>query len=520
MSEYKSQLLSELDDLINLDYEYYQELKDKGVSKNVALIRATIRAIHKKSEFKGISQYSIHNLISDIAYDEYNLIDYKKHDRKFIDHNTVKLKNFNGTTVKLLKRFGLEYEFKDNVLENFSDSQLQQELQKRNLIDTGDELSLESNELDSNDDLTLDDDLDFELEDLDLDLDDDLELELDDDELSLDDEFLERDLDEDDDLELDLDDDDFDLNDDTELDFSDDEYEEENGFGIYKFFNTKSAGHISTDNLANSKLDDKLKILFYIQNRPCNSASYFNIKKLSNEIGINATTLRSLINELISLEYIKEHSKLYVTSGLTCLSITTKGWTVLYKETLFDHYMKDSVQFSQAYDKIFVEKNEIQKLFTVNRNKITFADFSEKTLVDKPYHLVSQLLLDTAPNDSYIRIGNTYYTIPYHRILDCIDVLRAMRDQNRNEHYNSYISELQTAYKLDIRTASKYLYYFVHHQDETFMIDNSDLAARFFGNAIPPSEYVIGLMIENGFIKEVDEYKKTFRVTELGRSLV
>ncbi|NOH30995.1 hypothetical protein F0244_22905 [Vibrio mediterranei] len=518
MSEYKSQLLSELDDLINLDYEYYQELKGKGVSKNVALIRATIRAIHKKSEFKGISQYSIHNLISDIAYDEYNLIDYKKHDRKFIDHNTVKLKNFNGTTVKLLKRFGLEYEFKDNVLENFSDSQLQQELQKRNLVDTGDELSLESNELDSNDDLTLDDDLDFELEDLELDLDDDLELELDD-ELSLDDNYIERDLD--DDLELDLDDDDFDLNDDTELDFSDD-YEDTNGFGLYRFFKTKSAGMICIDNLANSKLDDKLKILFYIQNRPCNGASYFNIKKLSDEIGINATTLRSLINELISLEYIKEHSKLYVTSGLTCLSITTKGWTVLYKETLFDHYMKDRVKYAKEHDKLISENNQFQQLFKVDRNTVFFADYDEELLLNSQIETLANLLLDTYPNDAYIKINNEYYTLPYHRILEYVEFLSSLSCLEPHL-YVSYISELQTAYKEDIRTSSKYLYYFAHHQNGWFDIDHKELARRFFNDALLPSQYVISELIRNGLLEESLDSKSEetlYRVTDLGLTLI
>ncbi|WP_411062416.1 hypothetical protein AAFX13_00485 [Vibrio parahaemolyticus] len=529
MSKYKNNVLSELDDLINIDYEYYQELLDKGVNKNISFFRATFRSTLKDEKYKDIDKFAIINMIRDLISDEYFLIKFQEHNHSFINEKTVELSEFKASTVNELKAFGLEYKFKDNVLDNFSDSQLKEELQKRNIIDKGNELSLESNTIDSNDDLSLDDDLDFELEDFDLALDDedlDLELDLDeelDEELTLDDE-----IDLDDDEELTLDEDlDEDLDDELDLDFSDEEdllldddlddliaikelnlesfdfpeiiellnnQKTRERFVLPAYIKMNNGEKIENGILHLTSLSEKEQLLFYFSSFPI--VSYHKVSELSYFTDVKISNIRSELNSLIDDGLIKEHQQMNGVNGSYAYSVTSLGWDYICKLTTHKSF-REWAKLTKEKENTFAETEKLSSLLKVNGSKVNFEDYRTEYLNHfRDEKLFRELSLDPTEPDLLINLYRKRYSIPYQSTLDWINALRILRNKNPNARHNCYISALQTAYKRDFRTLSKYYYYFDKYKEDTFTIDHRKVADLLFGGAIEPSKYVIEHMVK------------------------
>lgn len=525
MSKYKHKVLSELDELINIDYEYYQELLDKGVNKNISFFRATFRSTLKDEKYKDIDNFSIIKMIRDLISDEYFLIKFQEHSHSFINEKTVELSEFKASTVNELKAFGLEYKFKDNVLDNFSDSQLQEELQKRNIVDKGNELSLESNTIDSNDDLSLDDDLDFELEDLDdidLSLDDedlDLELDLDDDEeLTLDEDLDdELDLDFSDEEELSLDDDELDLEEDLLLDDDLDDLiaikelnlesfdfpeiiellnnqKTRERFILPAYIKMNNGEKIENGILHLTSLSEKEQLLFYFCSFPI--VSYHKVSELSHFTDLKISNIRSELNSLIYDGLIKEHQQMNGVNGSYAYSVTSLGWDYICKLTTHKSFREWS-KLTKEKENTFAETEKLSSLLKVNGNKVNFEDYRTEYLNHfRDEKLFRELSLDPTEPDLLINLYRKRYSIPYQSTLDWINALRILRNKNPNARHNCYISALQTAYKRDFRTLSKYYYYFDKYKEDTFTIDHRKVADLLFGGAIEPSKYVIEHMIK------------------------
>ncbi|ELA7830734.1 hypothetical protein Q6U52_000894 [Vibrio alginolyticus] len=497
MSKNQLPIISELESLINIDYEYYQELIEAGVTQRLAFLRATFRYLIK--EHSGIKQSETSDIIRDVCWDEYYLMKWKHHSRYFSDLKTFKLEDMDLDKVKALKKLNFDYVIPEESLSQISDKQLEEELARRTtpveevvkeepLVE---EVVEETNYFDIDIDFDELDDSD-ELDDLDLD-----------DDIELDDDF-------DDDFDEDLDDD-------LHLDF-----EEADESHKKKVLNEIKSEY-------NNSLPIVYRVLNFFKQRGHLTGDYASRKKIEDEVGVPFSQIKPLLEDMIENGAVHKSGVMYPNYALNCYSVSQFGYRIL--RILEEMLCLEQNDYENEINKLNLHTDSIDKglrlydLFNIEDDgAVKFFEYRKEYVSEIFLDNLNKLDKEKSNTDSIITYYGNTYSYKYDDTLQIIDMLRVLRDKNPNSRYNSFIGLLQDNYRDDSRTHSKYLRKFIQlskkDKNGFFAINKDDCANELFGGALEKSNYIIWALHERDFIRCLGniEEKEKYHIREEAKS--
>lgn len=444
---------------------YYVELKHASVNDEIAILRAEFRDMLLNYGEDNI--YDVYKILKDIMFDEMFLLVQNEHSNNFKNLNEYQFqKNVDDDIANVLKKMNINYCVDSKPLQHFSDEQLREELDKRNvtekMIDKADKIPDELN-----------------LDGLILDLEDDLNLDLDDEDLELD------------------------------LDFDDDEEDCDSEIGL-------ETPHTMSLNA---------KILEFLAQYCQPLGGYVTTAKFSEVFDCSSYKYKPFLDELIEKELVMMLEPMHNHCRINCYSVTAKGYQTLAEIYLFDHSDKNdkynkTAALLRKYNSDIQTSKRLVDLFKIYDDKVKFDDLKVVQVDEDFDEILKKLDKPVSENDIAIHYKDECHSFKYTDLRIFASMFKRLESYSDNDEYGEVIEALRKAYVNDTRSLMKYMRVISlnhkHGLDTWFKQKTSRCIDSFVGDSTLIHEDGLKALVSNGWIEKGD-IDERYRVTELGK---